>query len=131
MKTGLRTPLATAKGLGSAKTGSHHWVMQRVTAIALIPLTIWFLSRIIYFAAKPWQATIIWAAKPFNTTLLILLVVSSFYHALLGLQIVIEDYVHNTCWKKGLLIGCKFTLISLGLLSIVFIIKIFLLGFVI
>ena len=94
----MRDPLATARGLGSAKDGVNHWWMQRVTAIALLVLSPWF----IYFAVSligADQFTVKAAiAKPLNATLLVSFVIAMFWHARLGLQVVVEDYIHG--WQE-------------------------------
>lgn len=96
--TAMRDPLATARGLGSAKDGVNHWWMQRVTAIALLLLSPWF----IYFAVSligADQLTVRAAiAQPLNATLLVSFMIAMLWHARLGLQVVVEDYVHG--WQE-------------------------------
>ncbi len=91
---GMRTPLARARGLGSAKDGVHHWWMQRLTAIALALLTPWFLWLLLSLHSAEYATIGASLARPYNTTLLIAFVIALFWHARLGLQVVIEDYVH-------------------------------------
>lgn len=88
-----RTPLARAKGLGSAKSGTEHWRMQRVTAVALIPLSFWLIKFLGLSLTAPYQQTVDWLASPVNTVCIVAWVIAVFYHAALGLQVVIEDYV--------------------------------------
>jgi len=88
-----RTPLARAKGLGSAKSGTGHWWMQRVTAVALIPLSFWLIKFLGLSLTAPYQQTVNWLASPVNTICIIAWIIAVFYHAALGLQVVIEDYV--------------------------------------
>jgi succinate dehydrogenase / fumarate reductase, membrane anchor subunit len=88
-----RTPLSRVRGLGSAKTGSHHWWMQRVTAIALIPLSLFAISLLDLLFNAPYAETLAWLATPLHSTLIIAWLLAVFYHAALGLQVVIEDYV--------------------------------------
>jgi len=88
-----RTPLARAKGLGSAKSGTGHWWMQRVTAVALIPLSFWLIKFLGLSLTAPYQQTVDWLASPVNTICIIAWIIAVFYHAALGLQVVIEDYV--------------------------------------
>jgi succinate dehydrogenase / fumarate reductase membrane anchor subunit len=88
-----RTPLARAKGLGSAKSGTGHWWMQRVTAVALVPLSFWLIKFLRLSLTAPYQQTVDWLASPVNTVCIIAWIVAVFYHAALGLQVVIEDYV--------------------------------------
>jgi succinate dehydrogenase / fumarate reductase membrane anchor subunit len=88
-----RTPLARAKGLGSAKSGTGHWWMQRVTAVALVPLSFWLIKFLGLSLTAPYQQTVDWLASPVNSICIIAWVIAVFYHAALGLQVVIEDYV--------------------------------------
>jgi len=88
-----RTPLARAKGLGSAKSGTGHWWMQRVTAVALVPLSFWLIKFLGLSLTAPYQQTVDWLASPVNTICIIAWIIAVFYHAALGLQVVIEDYV--------------------------------------
>ncbi|MDD5460439.1 MAG: succinate dehydrogenase, hydrophobic membrane anchor protein [Methylococcales bacterium] len=89
----FRTPLARARGLGSAKVGTTHWWMQRVTSGALIPLTFWIIIFLDLSLNAPYQETLEWLTSPFNTVCLVAWIIAGFYHAALGLQVVIEDYI--------------------------------------
>jgi succinate dehydrogenase / fumarate reductase, membrane anchor subunit len=91
----MRTPLARAIGLGFAKDGAHHWWMQRVSAIALVPLTVWFIAAIIAATGADYTAFVAWMRNPITDILMGLLLIALFYHAALGLQVVVEDYVHS------------------------------------
>lgn len=88
-----QTPLAKARGLGSAKNGTHHWWMQRVTAVALIPLAFWVILFVqqVFYASYPEIKQ--WLSSPLNLSLLLSWAFISFYHAAIGLQVVIEDYL--------------------------------------
>ena len=114
----LQTPLGRARGLGSAKSGTKHWWAQRVTAIALIPLTIWFVVAMISATGNDYNNAQQFIGNPINAKHFILLIVATFHHAQLGLQVVIEDYVHNKPMEIGLLIITKGTVIVLGLSSV-------------
>ena len=114
----LQTPLRRARGLGSAKSGTKLWWAQRVTAIALIPLTIWFVVAMISATGNDYNNAQQFIGNPINAILFILLIVATFHHAQLGLQVVIEDYVHNKAMEIGLLIITKGTVIVLGLSSV-------------
>ena len=94
-----KTPLARAQGLGSAKTGTGHWWLQRVTAVALIPLSFWLISLLNMSMNAPFADTVAWLASPLNTVCVVFWVLAVFYHAALGVQVVIEDYV-STEWLK-------------------------------
>ena len=91
----FRSPLGRAIGLGSAKSGSHHWLLQRVTAVALVPLTLWFVASIIAHAGSDYPVFIGWLRTPLAAGGMILLLIALFHHTALGLQVVIEDYVHS------------------------------------
>lgn len=95
----LRTPLSRAKGLGSAKEGIGHWWMQRVTSLCLIPLIVWAAVMIATLGSHEHHYFTNWLASPINAILMITLVVIVCYHAALGLQVIIEDYVHLTALK--------------------------------
>jgi succinate dehydrogenase / fumarate reductase, membrane anchor subunit len=111
-----RSPLKIARGLGSSQSGVGHWWTQRVTAAALIPLGIWFVVTVLGLLHADYATARAAVAKPWNALLLIAFVLTMFWHAVLGLQVVIEDYVH-TRWKEVvLLVAIKF-LAVLGALA--------------
>ncbi len=120
----LRSDLGRVRGLGSAKSGSHHWWHQRLSAIALIPLALWFATTILGHLGDSHAEIVSWIGSPFVTVLLIGLVLSVFYHAALGLQVVIEDYVHAEFTKVAALIVMKLALAFGALLGVVAILKI-------
>jgi len=91
----LQSPLSRVLGLGSAKAGAGHWWMQRLTAVALVPLGLWFVFALLGLQHGNYQMVSAWVAEPGNSILLILLVLTLVYHSSLGLQVVIEDYVHG------------------------------------
>jgi succinate dehydrogenase / fumarate reductase, membrane anchor subunit len=90
-----RSPLAIATGLGSAKAGAAQWWAERVTALALVPLTVWFVAAIIAHSGDSYLRFVHWLRSPLTASLMVLLLVSVFYHSALGLRVVIEDYVHS------------------------------------
>ena len=119
----LRTPLANVKGLGSAKEGAHHWRMQNLTSIALIPLTLWLAYSIASFGGMSYEQVIAWMQSPWVAVSLALLVVVMIYHAQLGIQVIIEDYVGG--WLRiTSLILLNFTCIVLVFLALFSIIKV-------
>ena len=91
----LRDPLAVARGLGSAKGGTQHWWVQRLTAVALLLLTPWLLALLIGLIGADQYTVRTTLAQPLTATLMIAFLLSMFWHAQLGLQVVIEDYVHG------------------------------------
>jgi len=113
----LRSPLARVRGLGSAKEGTGHWWSQRLTALALIPLTLWFTASIAALAGADYETMRAWIGSPLVATLLLLLLAATFYHSYLGLQVVIEDYIHSEGVKIATLLSVKAASIVLGLLS--------------
>jgi succinate dehydrogenase / fumarate reductase, membrane anchor subunit len=104
----LRNPLKRARGLGSAQFGVGHWWTQRVTAVGLIFLGLWLVVLVLGLLHADYAAARASIAKPWNAVLLIAFLISAFWHAVLGLQVVIEDYVH-TRWKEiVLMVAIKF-----------------------
>jgi succinate dehydrogenase / fumarate reductase, membrane anchor subunit len=104
----LRNPLKRARGLGSAQFGVGHWWTQRVTAVGLILLGLWFVVLVLGLLHADYATARATVAKPWNAILLVAFIVTAFWHAVLGLQVVIEDYVH-TRWKEiFLLVAIKF-----------------------
>ena len=120
----LRSDLGRVRGLGSAKDGTHHWWHQRVSALALIPLSLWFAVTLLGHMRADHLDVVTWIGSPFVTVLLIALIVSTFYHAKLGLQVVIEDYVHGELGKVLLLIAMKLAMVFGALLGVVAVLKI-------
>jgi succinate dehydrogenase / fumarate reductase membrane anchor subunit len=103
------------RGLGSAKEGVNHWWAQRVTAIALVPLTLWFVASVVVLAGADHASVSAWIARPLNTVLLLSLLAATFWHAALGLQVVIEDYIHQERAKLVVLLAVKALLVLIGL----------------
>jgi succinate dehydrogenase / fumarate reductase membrane anchor subunit len=104
----MRSPLGRAIGLGSAKEGVEHWWAQRISALALVPLTVWFVVAIIGLAGADHARFVAWVRDPVAAILLVLLLIATFYHGALGLQVVIEDYVENETLRFGLLAAIVF-----------------------
>ena len=100
----MRSPLGRAIGLGSAKEGVEHWWIQRVTAIALVPLILWFVIAVIGLVGTDLETMQNWVGRPLPAILLVLLLIATFYHMSLGLQVVVEDYVHAELAKLALVI---------------------------
>ena len=119
----LRTPLSHAKGLGSAKEGAGHWWAQRLTSVALVPLTLWLVYALATFDDLSYGAAIEWMQSPLVAVGLALLVVVMFYHLQLGLQVIVEDYVHGGL-KIVTLVLLNFSCISLVFIGLFSIIKV-------
>ena len=120
----LRSPLGRARGLGAAKAGSHHWWGQRLTAIALVPLTLWFIFSVIDLSGASRQEVIGWLSSPLTMGLMIALIVTTFRHLQLGLQVVIEDYVHDDRLKLAAVLSIKGLSVVLALVCVVSVLKI-------
>ncbi|PWS38861.1 succinate dehydrogenase, hydrophobic membrane anchor protein [Falsiroseomonas bella] len=103
----LRSPLGRVRGMGSAKSGAHHWWMQRVTSIALLPLTIWFILSLATSAGMTHAEVLLWIGQPFNVVLLLALIGLTFHHTASGLQVIIEDYTNQEWLKIGLVLAVK------------------------
>ena len=119
-----KTPLARVVGLGSAKDGSSHWWWQRLTALALVPLTLWFIFSISTLTGECVADIRGWMESPLTATLLIAFVVSLFYHAQLGVQVVVEDYVHHEGMKVGTILAVKFLSVMLVISSTISILRV-------
>ena len=122
-KNTLRTPLAQVRGLGAAKRGTEHFVAQRVSAIALIFLTIWFVWAIAAHAGADYVKAVAFLSHPINAGLMLLFAVTAIYHFMLGLQVVIEDYVSGEGLKVAALLANKFVAIILGLACVIAVLK--------
>src|ERR1700741_3002266 len=107
MASRMRSPLGRAIGLGSAKEGVEHWWAQRITAITLVPLALWFVMTVIGLAGAEHGLLVAWVSQPLAAVLLILFLIAAFYHSALGLQVVIEDYGANEASRLGLIIAMR------------------------
>lgn len=125
---GMRNPLKVALGLGSSHGGVHHWWLQRVTAVALIPLTIWFLFFIGGLVDASYPAVVAAIAQPVHALLLIVLSVTLFWHGVLGLQVVIEDYVHTRWLEVTLQLALRFGAILGALACVLAVLAVWLTG---
>jgi succinate dehydrogenase / fumarate reductase membrane anchor subunit len=119
----FRTPLSRVKGLGSAKDGTTHFWRQRLTALALIPLTLWFCFSLAVMPVD--HATLVaWVQQPPVAVALILLIIATLYHAQLGLQIVFEDYISSHSTRTVSIIGMSFLCLLFGVIGVVSVLKI-------
>jgi succinate dehydrogenase / fumarate reductase membrane anchor subunit len=115
----LRSPLGHVRGLGSAKEGTHHWWQQRVTAVALVPLSFWLVYSLLGLSGAGYVEFASWLQNPINATLMVLTVAVLFQHANLGVQVVIEDYVSGHGLRIAAITLVKFTCAALAVLCIV------------
>ena len=127
MNNSINDNLIKVDDLKTLKThGVGHWKLQRITAIAMVPLVVWFTSSLMLILIGGYEQSIEWLQSPFNATGLILLFGTLYFHAALGLQVVIEDYVHHEGLKIVSLILIKLLALVLGVLSILCVLKIYL-----
>ncbi len=113
----MQTPLGRIRGLGSAKEGAGHWWAQRVTAVALVPLAVWFTASLVMLTGAGHLAVSEWLASPVVAVLMLAFLGTALYHLALGCQVVIEDYVHSTALKTGMLLCVQFGCVLIGLAS--------------
>ncbi|PPD50502.1 MAG: succinate dehydrogenase, hydrophobic membrane anchor protein [Methylobacter sp.] len=123
-----RAPLAKARGLGSAKSGTHHWWMQRVTAVMLIPLSFWLVLFLNLTFTASYAQTVAWLASPINSIAMITWILMVCYHAALGLQVVIEDYVAASGVKIVTIWLVNLTMLLLAVTALLGVFRITLLG---
>lgn len=114
----FRTPLKGVRGLGSAKTGTAHFVNQRLTATALVLLGIWFLVFVVNLIGADYVAATEAVSRPWNAVLLVGFLITMFWHAQLGLQVVLEDYIHNSLLALALQTTVKFIAVLGAIVSV-------------
>jgi len=119
----MRSPLGRARGMGAAKAGAVHWWVQRLTSLALVPLTLWFLCAVIRLLGATRDDVVYWMAGPLPIVLLIALVIATFHHLQAGLQVVIEDYVHHDWLRIGSVLLVKGLSVLLALACIVAVLR--------
>ena len=120
----LRSPIKRVRGYGSAHDGTHHFWVQRLTALALVPLLIWLVWSVASLAGTSHAEFTAWVARPLNAVLLVIALVALFWHSMLGLQIVIEDYLHHAPTKLAVLIILKFAHLGLGVAAVYAVLRI-------
>ena len=124
----FRSPLSIAVGSGSAKHGFSHWWLQRVSAIALIPLTLWFVFSMVCLSASGYTEAVAWLSSPINAAIMLLFTLTALFHGQTGLQTVIEDYIHTTWLNLTLLLSVKFASVILAVLAVISVLKVVLGG---
>jgi succinate dehydrogenase / fumarate reductase membrane anchor subunit len=122
------TPKRRALGLGTAHGGTHHWWLQRVTSVALLPLTVLFVIPFAQALGDGHEAVVALYSGPFHALVAILFIGVTFHHLAQGLQVVIEDYVHHKGWRAGLLLGNTLLCGALGIAGVFAVLKIALAG---
>lgn len=120
----LRSPIGRVLGLGSAKEGVSHWWAQRVTAVGLVLLTLWFVSSLLRLGDFGYAAVTAWIGAPVNAVLLCLMIGTLVYHSQLGVQVVVEDYVSNQGWKVVTMLLLNFIHIALAALGVFAVLRI-------
>ncbi len=110
----LRSPMGRVLGLGSAKDGTAHWWAQRVSAAALVPLTLWFVISLLALPALDYGTVRTWLSVPLSSLLAVLLVAVTTYHSYLGTGVIIEDYVHCAATKLLSLLLLRFLYVFVG-----------------
>lgn len=124
----LRSMLGRARGLGSAKSGPRHWWVQRVTAVALVPLAVWFIIGAIIHAGASRAGIVAWVHGPVTATLMLALIACLFEHMQLGLQVVIEDYIHRESCRIATLMVVKAIVVLVAILAAISVLKMALVG---
>ncbi len=119
----MRSQLGRAQGLGAAKTGVHHWWAQRATAVALLPLSLYFVVSVLVLRGATRADMVAFMGTPWNTVLYLCLIVALFYHLALGLQVVVEDYVDNEAARIGSVMALKGLIIFCALACAVSVLK--------
>jgi succinate dehydrogenase / fumarate reductase membrane anchor subunit len=128
MEGGYRTPLARARGLGAAGHGAGHWISERLSSLALVPLVLWVIYAGLQLAGAGYDGAAAWVRQPLNAVLLVLLLATSFQHMHAGMRVVVEDYIHKTATKAVLLILNLFVCVLLGALAVFAVLKVALSG---
>ena len=117
-KTSMQTSLGKVRGLGSARKGVSHWWMQRLTAMGMIPLVIYMVIALVTSIGDDYTGAVAWLQSPLNATAMLLILGAGFYHASLGLQVIIEDYVSNESRRLMAIVVVKLSMTGLAALSL-------------
>jgi succinate dehydrogenase / fumarate reductase membrane anchor subunit len=121
---GFRTPLGRARGLGSAKSGVAHFIGERVSSVALVPLVLWGMWAALGLAGGSFNDAVAWVRSPINASLTILLALTSFYHMQLGMRVIIEDYIERHATKAALLLLNLFFCCAAAVLTALSVLKV-------
>ena len=120
----LNTPLRQVLGMGSARSGVQHWWLQRLTSVALVPLTIWFVVSLLCLPSLDHATVVAWMSHALTSLLLVLLVLTVAWHSRLGLQVIIEDYVHGSGARTLALVLVGFAHVFLAVAGVFAIIRV-------
>lgn len=115
----MRSDLGTARALGSARDGFHHWWIERLSAIALVPLTLWFACGVISVAGADYAEFAAWLGKPWNAGLMICFIAAAFLHGKMGMEVIIEDYVEPRPVQLAVKVFVNLMAFALGIVSVV------------
>lgn len=124
MAMSVRSPLGKVKGLGSARSGTHHFWQQRLTAVALLPLTLWFVWCVVRYTGAPHSEVIAFLSDPVSAVAMLLFIVAGVYHMALGLHVVIEDYIQREGTKIGLFMLINFAAFAVAAICVFAVLKI-------
>jgi len=120
----LQTPLGRVRGLGSAGSGVHHWWLQRLTSLALVPLSVWLLVSLLSLPGLDFVTVVSWLAGTWSATLMVLLVLLASWHSSLGVQVILEDYVHEPGLKTLSLVASAFIHVLVAVIGVFAILRI-------
>jgi len=120
----FRSALQRSRGLGPSHEGHNHWWLQRITSLALIPLTLWFVYSVIVLTGAEYSHAIAWMGRPLHASIMLLFIVIAIFHGELGMQVVLEDYVPDLCLRRALVVAVKFAAALLAVLSVVYVLKV-------
>ncbi len=123
-KDKIQTPLARARGLGSAKEGFQHWWDERISAVLVTPLSLWVVWSAVSLRGATHAEFTAWLADPLNAVLTILFILSAFFHGAMGAQVIIEDYIHTEWFKLCKIVGEKLFLLILAVVCIFAVLKV-------
>jgi len=121
----MRSKLGRARGLGAAKAGTHHWWVERMTAAALVPLSLWFVVSVLGMLGAGQPQVAAWIGHPINAALLLALILLTFHHGQLGMQVVYEDYIPGAGARTALVLATKAAALLLALVAVLSVAKIF------
>ena len=120
----METPLSRVRGLGSARSGAHHWWLERLSSVAALVLFVWFIVSILRLPSLNYASVTGWLAQPLAAVPMLLLIVTTFWHLKMGLQVIVEDYVHEEGLKLFAIVLLNFFAIGGGALAFFSVLKI-------